>query len=246
MRQDDLGPRDTYPPIFIPDGAGGIISPEPDAFRVNPLLEPHLAGASLAWFPEAGFGYYEVPESAMPYDATYFARYQAQAATPLGRSLMAARDELVSRYWGGGVLDVGIGSGAFLLDRRLAGVETDKGYDVNPCGVEWLKAAGLWGDLYAQSWPVATFWDALEHIRRPDLALAQVSDAAFVAIPVFTGPEHVLASKHYRRDEHFWYWTREGFCRFAGACGFDVVDIVATETALGRDGIETFVLRRSK
>lgn len=214
---------------------------------LNPIVEANLEHG-LAWFQEAGFGYYEVRESDQPYDAHYFARFQAQANTPLGRRLMSHRCEIVWRHWRGSVLDVGIGSGAFLEARRhqTAGVAcaADAGFDVNPCGVQWLKAAGLWGDLYGRQWDVATFWDALEHIRRPDLALAQVERMAFVAIPTFRDVGHVLTSKHFRRDEHFWYWTRDGFRRFAEANGFEVVDIVATETALGREDIETFVLRR--
>lgn len=209
----------------------------------NPILEPFLT-ACLTWWPEAGCGYFEVPPDAQPYDAGYFARYAAQANTPIGRRLMDARSFLVDQYWGAGVLDVGIGSGAFLLSRIAEGIETDRGFDVNPAGIAWLDSRGMWGDLYAQRWHAVTFWDALEHIRRPDLALAQVEQWAFVAIPVFRDAEHVLTSKHFRRDEHFWYWTREGFRRFAEAQGFEVVDITATETAIGREDVETFVLRR--
>lgn len=215
---------------------------------LNPLTVS-LQRHSLTWFPESGVGYFEVPEAAQPYDGEYFERYRRQAATPLGRRLMRARVDLVARHWAGPVLDVGIGSGAFLEERglgliRAPGGDCDRGFDVNPAGVAWLRDLDVWGDLYGRRWEAATFWDALEHIRRPDLALDQVEAIAFVAIPTFRGVEHVLASKHFRRDEHFWYWTRDGFCRFAAACGFEVVDIVATETALGREDVETFVLRR--
>lgn len=199
---------------------------------------------------EAGVGYFEVREADQPYDSEYFARYQAQAETEIGKSLMTFRAQLVGRYWRGAVLDVGIGSGAFLIKRGL-GVERihgdcDRGFDVNPAGVEWLQAADVWGDLYGRKWEAVTFWDALEHIRRPDLALDQVGRLAFVSVPIFRDVRHVLASKHYRRDEHFWYWTRDGFIRFASSCGFEVIDILASETALGREDVETFVIRRRK
>lgn len=157
---------------------------------------------------------------------------------------MAHRNDLVQRHHGGGVLDVGIGSGAFLEERIRTGIETDHGFDVNPAGLAWLRARGMFGDLYARTWPAVTFWDVLEHIRRPDLALGQVERIAFVALPIFRDAAHVLASKHYRRDEHFWYFTRDGFVRFALANGFQVVDILATETAIGREDVETFVLER--
>jgi hypothetical protein len=215
--------------------------PPDDAF-----LSPFRANC-LEWFAEAGFGYFEC--TASPYDAAYFDRYLALEDTPIGRELIGFRSDLLSSHCGSAaLLDVGIGSGAFLKERwsspTIASSALDRGYDVNPAGVAWLKAAGRWGDLYDRKWKIATFWDSLEHIRRPDLALAQVSEMAFVSIPVFTGPEHVLRSKHYRRDEHFFYWTRLGFINWAAAQGFRTVDVLATESAIGREDVETFVLRR--
>lgn len=214
--------------------------PPDDAF-----LSPFRANC-LEWFAEAGFGYFEC--TASPYDAAYFDRYLALEDTPIARALNGFRVGLVSQHAGfrTPLLDVGVGSGAFLKARIAAdhGTNLDGGFDINPRGVEWLKANRLFSDLYARTRPVLTFWDSLEHIRRPDLALAQSSAWAFVSIPVFTGPEHVLRSKHYRRDEHFFYWTRLGFINWAAAQGFRTVDVLATESAIGREDVETFVLRR--
>lgn len=201
----------------------------------------------LNWFAEAGFGYFEC--QAPVYDQAYFDRYAAQADSDIGHALNSFRCEIVARYWADGVLDVGIGSGAFLEARAQEehGPErsADFGFDVNPAGVNWLEERGKFGDLYdAVGWDAATFWDSLEHIRRPDLALAKVNLMAFVSIPIFDGPEHVLRSKHYRRDEHYFYFTRSGFLAWTAAQGFECLDVRATESAIGRDGIETFVLRR--
>ena len=212
----------------------------------NPLLRDELDG-QLVWLPEAGVGYFECEfAAAPPYDAAYFERYAAQAATPIGRALMAHRVKLVKQSVGGdpSVLDVGIGSGAFVEAMRSEFYDCN-GFDVNPAGVAWLEARGLFRNLYRDGpFDVVTFWDALEHIRDPRPALAACARWAFVAIPIFRDAAHVLASRHYRKDEHYWYFTRAGFRRFAASQGFEVVDIVATETALGRDDIETFVLRR--
>lgn len=215
--------------------AGSVVGvPEDDAF-----LKPYRTGC-LQWFAEAGFGYFEC--TAGPYDEAYFRRYGELEDTPIGRALMSFRTSLVSLHADAApILDVGIGSGAFLKARWQFG---DAGFDINPAGVAWLNDSGIFGDLYGRTWEVATFWDSLEHIRRPDLALAQVGDMAFVSIPVFTGPDHVLRSKHYRRDEHFFYWTRQGFINWAQAQGFDTIDVSATESAIGREDVETFVLKR--
>lgn len=221
-------------------------SPQP--LGMNPAIAA-LHKHSLTWFPEAGVGYFECVGVETVYDAAYFARYAAQAETPIGRQLNAFRSAIVERHRDAldlsplvEVLDVGIGDGAFVRTYELAGVA--RGYDVNPAGIAWLEERDSWGDLYGRTWPVATFWDALEHIREPAAALDQVERLAIVSIPTFRGPDHVLASRHFRRDEHYWYWTREGFLRFASSCGFRCVDILATETAIGREDIETFVLVR--
>ena len=228
---------------FTPDIIGADLSgPNPDITA--------LTCNALTWFPELGYGYFECVQSGEVYGQDYFDRYAAQAETPTGRRLMAARVDLVRRHVGDialsgqATVDVGIGSGAF-VDSMIACGYGALGYDVNPAGVAWLKKRGLWADLFPhKQCDVVTFWDSLEHIRDIRGALAGCSRWAFVALPIFRDAEHVLASKHFRRDEHYHYFTRAGFRRFAEACGFDVLDIVATETALGREDVETFVLRR--
>lgn len=195
----------------------------------------------LLWIEEAQTGYF--PVTAPVYDQAYFDRYEAQADSEIGRALNAARCELVARHWGGVVLDVGIGSGAFLKARGDMG---DKGFDVNPAGVEWLQDRDKYGSLYAgrKSWGAVTFWDSLEHMDRPDLALDCVKTVAFVSLPIFRDAAHARRSKHFRPDEHVWYWTRWGFIEFARRFGFEVVEHNTMESLAGREDIETFVLSR--
>lgn len=194
---------------------------------------------SLIWLPERGMGYYPVNRADEPYDAGYFDKYRAYASTDMGRALTAARVDLVSRYYDGELVDVGIGCGAFVEARP-----DTFGFDVNPAAVAWLWGAGLYRDLYRDEIPAATFWDSLEHIEDPGAALACVEQFAFVSLPIFDDCEHVRQSKHFRRDEHRWYWTRAGFVAWASACGFETIARSRMESDLGRDGIETFVLRR--
>lgn len=212
----------------------------------NPLVDAYRRHG-LTWFPEAGFGYFECVGA--PYDQEYFDRYAAQGETEIGKALNRFRCEIVARYWGGEILDVGVGSGAFLQAREASTrpdlAAADRGFDINPAGVAWLGSVGKFGELYqAGAWDAVTFWDSLEHIRRPDEALARVGLMAFVSIPIFDGPDHVLRSKHFRRDEHYFYFTRAGFLAWTKAQGFECLDVRATESAIGREGIETFVLRR--
>lgn len=192
----------------------------------------------LVWLPELGMGRYPVPQN-RPYDDGYFARYQLLADTLMGAELTASRIRLVARHYQGPIIDVGIGAGQF-VDARP---ET-KGFDVNPAGVEWLKTRGKWADLYADRYPALTFWDALEHIDRPEIAIAKAEEWVFVSIPVFAGAEHILSSRHYRKDEHIWYWTHDGLIRWFAEQGFTCVEHNAIESELGRDGIGSYAFRR--
>lgn len=241
--------------VGFPGKTGGEVIPL-DAAREAAALNPLLNGQNplltdlrrdhLTWLPEAGVGYYEVRGEA--YDQAYFDRYASQADTAIGQRLMDARCDVVWRHWTHEVLDVGIGCGAFLNARAVWRVgcqrPLDMGYDVNPAGVAWLKARNLFGDLYNGRWDAVTFWDVLEHMRDPRPALAACRKFAFVSIPIFRDSAHVLASKHFRRDEHYWYFTREGFIAFARSQGFEVLEISLAETVIGREDVETFVLRR--
>jgi hypothetical protein len=209
---------------------------------VNPFVWS-VAIDRLMWFPEAGYGYFECDTEGV-YTSDYFDRFARQAETPVGAAIMDARCDLVSRFGVETLLDVGIGSGAFLSAWWSIG-GGGFGDDVNPAGVAWLDGRGKRRRL-ASGHDVVTFWDVLEHIRRPDEALANVKRLAFVALPIFRDGDHVLTSRHYRKDEHFHYWTRAGFIAFAESCGFRVVYAGADETLLGRDDIETFVLERKE
>lgn len=218
------------------------------------MLEQVIAkdGARLIWSQEDGVGFLEVKNEGV-YDEEYFQRYREMSQTPMAIALNGFRADLVRRHGGrvGGafeeitLLDVGIGDGAF-----LRALEEDRwihrfGADVNPAGIAYLEEHGQLGSL-EDTYGVVTFWDSLEHIRDPRWALRSAASVALVSIPIFADVEHVLASRHFRPDEHYWYFTRAGFIAFAKQEGFDVVDVLATETALGRDGIETFVLNRRR
>lgn len=194
--------------------------------------------SGLVWLPELGMGRFPVP-SARPYDERYFKRYQDMSNTEMGYKITSARIDLVSRHYQGTLLDVGIGSGHFVKCRP-----NTIGYDVNPAAVDWLVKQDLWGELYSNDYPALSFWDSLEHIDRPDLAVLHAKDWVFVSVPIFENAEHVIHSRHYRRDEHIWYWTHEGLLRWFDALGFECADENTAESELGRDGIGSYAFCR--
>lgn len=196
-----------------------------------------LRADRLEWFPQLGLGYYPVKDS--PYDAAYWERYRKMDRTPSGDALTLARSRLVSSYFNGEVVDVGVGGGRFVEDHLYA-----RGYDINPEAVRWLKGIGRWTDPYAEQVDAVSFWDSLEHIHDPAPLLARVRYYAFISVPIFEDAEHVLRSRHYRTDEHCWYFTADGLRWFMWQHGFRQREQNAMEQKCGREDIGTFVFAR--
>ena len=197
------------------------------------------------WDEETGRGYYPVHE--FVYDDKYFDKYVGYADTPIGKKLLKFRLQVAEPYAkDGGVLDIGIGSGAFVgqFNGRSAG------YDVNPSAIEYLKKRNKWCDFYNDSldkFSVITFFDSLEHIDKLEDALKRITHQHIViSIPIFRNREHVLKSKHFRMDEHFHYFTRDGFVQFMNDQGFSLCEQSDGEIKSGREDIYTFVFKRIK
>lgn len=194
----------------------------------------------LVWLPELGMGRFPVPKL-RPYNEQYFVRYQLLAKTELGKKLTESRMQLVARHYDGPLVDVGIGAGQFVSSRP-----NTRGYDVNLEGIRWLRSRGQWADLYSQSYTALSFWDSLEHIDLPDRAIARAEKWVFVSVPIFDSAEHVIHSRHYRKDEHIWYWTHIGLVNWFARNGFELVEHNKIESVLGRDGIGSYAFRRKK
>ena len=199
----------------------------------------------LHW--DAGIGWIENPPPFV-YDQAYMNRYAALAATPIGRRIIVGRLRLVERYvspTSGGLLDVGIGSGAF-LEAAAARGWTVYGDDVNPAARGWLEDHGYtW-----RGWPVAvaTYWDSLEHIQSPwQNVLCTGARWVFISTPVYSGPDEVRRSKHCKPGEHLWYFSPGGLIRGMGALGYQLrlqSDWESSPT-IGRESIGTFVFEKT-
>lgn len=197
-----------------------------------------LVGPQLVWLPECGIGYYPVSEQ--PYDDDYWERYCEMDATPVGAALTQARIEFVEMVMGTlprALVDVGIGGGRFVREANAWGT------DVNPTALHWLKNNGsLWDGSQTTA---MTFWDSLEHIHDPSELLAKCERYAFISMPIYTDSVHILRSKHFRKDEHCWYFTRDGLTTFMKLHGFDLTYFNTVEQDHGREDIGTFAFRRA-
>lgn len=197
--------------------------------------------SGLLWYPRKGFGFYPVM-SGNPYDSGYFEKYRGYAGTPRGQALTKARVDLVQKHIGRElVVDIGIGCGHFIESR---GSDVTRGYDVNPEAIRWLLERGLWADPYFQDPANASCFDSLEHMSRPEHFVERVRSFLFLSIPIFDGPAHVSRSKHFRTDEHYFYFTKPGLISWMADLGFGLVDENSMEQDLGREDIGTFVFKR--
>ena len=192
----------------------------------------------LKWCEAEGVGYYPVTDHV--YDAEYIEKYEKMAQTEMGEALTASRLEIVEKYvHTGSVVDIGVGAGQFM---DAAGC---LGFDINQKAVRELIKAGTFINPYNVLINHATFWDSLEHIHDIAEILANIDGYIFVSLPIFKSLEHVQKSRHFRPDEHCWYFTNEGFQKFIVAHGFNVVEYSDIETELGREDIGLFVCKRS-
>lgn len=210
----------------------------------------------LVWFPEFEMGYYPVIEGHNGdsiYNQAYFDNYAKMGDTDIGKRLTWARLAMVERHLRHGVvIDVGIGAGAFLEIRKHRAPTF--GWDVNPIAVELLEQQGLLRNpeaphleskLFddARTHRGLTFWDSLEHIKEPD-AMLQNTDWAFVSMPIYDGPQHVLRSKHFKPREHCWYFARNGLINWMASRGFTCREHNTIESLLGREDIHSFAFQR--
>jgi hypothetical protein len=118
------------------------------------------------------------------------------------------------------------------------------GFDVNPAGFAWLCDRGLAADPYHSPQAAVTLFDVIEHM--PDFVplLDNVRRWLFISTPIFRGPQHALASKHFRPLEHCWYFSRNGLVRIMRALGFELIEENTEETAIGREDIGSFAFKR--
>lgn len=199
--------------------------------------------SELSWWPEKGYGYFPVRDPYGAYDQSYFDKYAGYEQTDLGRAITEARMDFVDRHIevSEEVIDIGIGSGHFLKER---GFET-YGFDVNPSAIKWLQANERWKNPYFDDIENLSFWDSLEHIQDPTALVKRAGNFIFTSIPIFKDREHCLKSKHYREDEHFWYFTKDGLVRWFEELGFSLIEENDIESQLGREDILSFAFGRT-
>jgi len=86
----------------------------------------------------------------------------------------------------------------------------------------------------------------IEHLPDPWVYFRHISLHAqlFCSIPLFYGLGGIRTSKHYRPNEHLYYFTEEGFRGWMEMHGFMCLDMQSFEIDAGRESIYSFAFKR--
>lgn len=202
---------------------------------------PAEADSDLMLCPAYGIAYQVDRDFIIKYDDAYYNKCVSYEDKEIARKINAGRIRLVNRRMGQNrVVDVGIGSGEFIKNRK-----NTFGFDVNPVAMEWLKRNDLWAQRI-EDFGAMTFWDVLEHVPDPEMYLRKVHlhGFLFTSIPIFDDLKAIRKSRHYRPGEHLYYFTEAGFVGWMRKHGFLLLERADFETRAGRDSILSFAFKR--
>ncbi len=209
-------------------------------------MSPHdmVRSGELVWFREEGVGYVH-PVEPIPYGKEYFDEYVERSRLRASDVLMSIRLSLIDNHYSGEIVDVGAGALTFVEYMRQCGRTDIKGYDVNPYSVQTLVNSGLYRNPFIGPKPEAlTMWDVLEHMNDPEAIIRRAERWVFLSLPIFKNADRARSSRHYKPNEHIWYFTERGLIELFRKCGFTCEEISDKESESVRVGIKSYAFRR--
>jgi hypothetical protein len=214
---------------------------------------------NLRWDINKEYGFLDI--TPREYGEDYFRKYEEYAKTPMGKRLTEGRVAFVDKWYTSGsigcqrpgLLDIGVGCGQFVEAR-----DNTYGYDINKTAVEMLKASGRYVDVEKKEliFGAYTFWDSFEHIKDHSGLFSRMYGGyfknshkkakIFISIPIFRDVKHALESRHFRTDEHYWYFTAQGLVKYMSDHGFSCLDVDDFENRYraGREDILSFAFEK--
>lgn len=206
---------------------------------------PHVYFGDLNWCLEKEIAYQRDNSSSVEYGEDYYNKYCNYENTEISKKLNRGRIKLTEKYCKE-VLDIGIGSGEFIKESNVKVF----GFDINKCAIDWLIKNNIYINPYETMPKVCglTFWDSLEHMPRPTelLGLVKKNQYVFISMPIFKNISDIKSSKHYRPNEHYYYFTSKGLNNYMSDLGFKLIEIDDFETQSGREDILTFVFQKQQ
>ena len=215
---------------------------------MDKMIENYMK-KNLIWLPELEIGYFPVYYNpSTPYNDEYFDKYVRYESNKMCKRLNEFRVNLVNKYTKGLILDIGIGCGTFIKQRGNC-----LGYDICEKAIRSLKKEGLFYNPYhhanfdAKGIEGITFFDSLEHIKNPEKILSKIKKQfVFISIPIFRDVDHLLKSKHLKKDEHRYYFTDYSIVQYMRYYGFNLIESMDNEIKCGREDIYTYVFKGIK
>jgi len=213
----------------------------------DPVIEktmPNVPFGELNWCYTTNIAFQRETEASVPYDEAYFQKYVGYEGTEIANKLNASRVNITHKYCDT-LLDIGIGSGEF-IKKSTAKVY---GFDINPVGIDWLKERDLFVNPYQdnlQHIKGFCFWDSLEHIPQPSALFNKLpyNSYVFISIPIFRDVLAVRKSKHYRPNEHYYYFSQTGLIDYMHQLEYHFKEISDGEILAGREDIYTYVFQK--
>ena len=189
---------------------------------------------------DRGVAYQKDMSTLVKYDEAYFNKCLGYEDKDIAVAINDGRKALVKKYHKGRVLDIGIGSGEFIKKRP-----DTYGYDINPVGLQWLYDNRYYSDKF-RDFNAFTFWDVVEHVDAPEGYFKRFPDGAFVffSLPIFGDLQSIRGSKHYRPNEHLYYFTSQGFIDWMAMHRFRLLERQKFEIDAGRDSIYSFAFKK--
>jgi len=182
------------------------------------------------------------------YAQEYYELLKSYEDRRIGISINNGRLLTVAKYLNKNdkIVDIGCGCGTFIKRYNSKNIY---GYDINPFMVKRLRDKYI--DIYAEdivSFNGFIFWDSMEHIAEPSVILKRIPHQAyiFISIPIFKDITKIKDSKHYRPNEHYWYFTETGLKRYLNSYGYKFIEMLDFECKAGREDIYTFVFKKVK
>ena len=204
------------------------------------------ADADLILAEHHGVAYQrDMSERSTNYGNEYLVKVQAYEGTHIANAVNAGRVAFMLKHLapGSAVLDYGAGTGDFM--RAASADFRMSGFEIIPAMREKLIAEKKYAET-ARGFQAVTFWDVLEHLETPAIALRRVERDAlvFCSLPCFVDLNEIRKSRHYRPGEHLYYWTVEGFIEWMDRRGFRILETSRHEMMAGRDSVVAFAFKK--
>lgn len=144
------------------------------------------------------------------------------------------------------VLELGPGAGTLMntLKKHCASVD---GFDVVPSPHSTVSET----DSLRSKWDLLIACDVIEHMPDSESFFDYDFEWAYISIPAMPADVEKMSTwRHFKPDQHLWYFTRPDFCRWVERHGYEIKYSGHTEDLIRRrwddnePNISNFVIRR--